>query len=383
MKLDRKSFRQILMLLASAILIAWLMANLGPLWQFVKRVIGILSPFILGLAIAFIINIVLRPLESFWTKLGPKKGGRLWNKLRRPVCLVLSLIVVFGIIFAIFFIVVPEFTSTLMSFVAKIPEYYDKIDQWWNELTEFMAQFAAYLPEINSDPSKLIEKLTGFIADGGRIFLDTTIGTTSSFVSALVDFFVALVFCIYILAQKERFGASCKRVLTALFSPERVNSIIGFLSMVNKTFSNFVTGQLTEAVIIGVLCFIGMLILRMPYAPVVSVLVGFTALIPVFGAFIGTGIGAFLILLESPIKAIGFVVFIIILQQLEGNIIYPRVVGKSVGLPAIFVLMAVTVGGSAFGMLGMLIGVPVSSVIYTVVNKAIEKRLAQKGIDRV
>lgn len=165
--------------------------------------------------------------------------------------------------------------------------------------------------------------------------------------------------------------------------PEKMQKLLDMLDLINRTFTNFITGQLTEAVIIGALCFIGMSIFRMPYAPAISVLVGFTALIPVFGAFIGTAIGAFLILLVKPIQAVWFVVFIIVLQQFEGNLIYPKVVGKSVGLPGIWVLVAVTIGGNAMGVVGMLISVPLCSVLYVVARNAVNgKPLAGENPNR-
>ena len=170
------------------------------------------------------------------------------------------------------------------------------------------------------------------------------------------------------------------KVLNAVMNPEKLDKLLNLLRLANKTFTNFITGQLTEAVIIGALCFIGMTIFRMPYAPAISVLVGFTALIPVFGAFIGTAVGAFLILLVKPIQAVWFVIFIIVLQQFEGNLIYPKVVGKSVGLPGIWVLVAVTVGGNAMGVMGMLISVPLCSVLYAVSREAVNNKLKMKRI---
>lgn len=383
MKLDKKTFQMILLLMVLVVLFAWFVSNLNYAYQFLLKVISILRPFFLGLIFAFLINIVMRPLEALWLRHKPKKPGKLYEKLRRPLCLVFSLLIVFGVIFSIIFIVVPKFSSTLMSFVNKLPDYLINMEQWWNGLTQQLEKFAVELPPMELQPEKIVSAVSELLASSGSMFLSSTIGFTSSLVSTVFDIFVSLVFCIYILSQKEHFGASTKRVAAAIFSPERVNSIYSFFSLVNKSFTSYVTGQLTEAVIIGLLCFTGMLIFQMPYAAVISVLVGFTALIPMFGAFIGTAVGAFLILLDSPVKAFWFVVFIIVLQQFEGNIIYPRVVGKSVGLPAIFVLMAVTVGGSAFGVLGMLVSVPIVSVIYVLVNQAVDKRLKEKGIENI
>ena len=197
-----------------------------------------------------------------------------------------------------------------------------------------------------------------------------------------MNFVIAFAFSIYVLAQKETLKRQSLKVLRAVMKPEKLQKLLELLELSNRTFTNFITGQLTEAVIIGALCFVGMTIFGMPYAPAISVLVGFTALIPVFGAFIGTAVGAFLILLVKPIQALWFIVFIIVLQQFEGNLIYPKVVGKSVGLPGIWVLVAVTVGGSAMGVMGMLISVPVCSILYTVSRQAVNDRLKIKNIER-
>ena len=382
MKIDRKTFQMLASLLVLALLFWWLISNAASVLGFFSAVVKILSPFIIGLCIAFIVNIVLNMLERLWDKPAFKgKKADFWRKLKRPVCIVLSFIIVLGLISAVFFIVVPEFTRTIMGFVDKIPQYSKKIEVWWAQLMELAAVFALELPELHLEPQKIIDALTGFIGGFGKSFINTTIGFTSSVVSALVTFFVALVFSVYVLAQKELFAVACRKVLYALFSEKAVVSILSVLSLINRTFTNFVTGQLTEAVIIGSLCFVGMLVFAMPFASVISVLIGFTALIPVFGAFIGTIVGALLILLDTPVKALWFVVFILVLQQLENNLIYPKVVGKSVGLPAVFTLIAVTVGGGAFGFIGILISVPVCSVIYTLASRWVENKLLEKNIE--
>ena len=382
MKFDRKLFNTLLRLAVAILLFWWLLSNISGVLGFAGGVIGILSPFILGLCIAFIINIIMRGLEKRWGSLESRsKNSKILRLLKRPVCMILSFIIVLGVIFAIVFIVVPEFSQTIANLMEKAPQYSNKLQSWWNEIIILGEKYALELPNMNFDLQKIVDMGLDILTGGGKLVINTTIGITTSFVSGLVNFFVALIFSIYILAQKEQFAAATKKLLYAAFRPETVNNILGFTSLVNRTFTNFVTGQLTEAVIIGGLCFVGMLIFGFPYAAVVAVLVGFTALIPVFGAFIGTGIGAFLILLDTPIKALWFVVFILVLQQLENNLIYPRVVGKSVGLPAIFVLMAVTVGAGSFGIVGMLISVPTVSVIYTVCCRWVDIRLKEKHID--
>ena len=379
MKIDKKLFKTLFLLLAALMLFAWFLINISFAASIVKSLFKTISPFILGLCFAFVINIVMRSLENKWDKLAKKKAVK--PKIKRAICIVLSLVLVFGAVCAIAFIVVPEFTDTIASVMDKAPQYSIKLQNWWNSLMLLAERYALELPAMNFDLQKLIDMFMAVVTGGGKLVINTTIELTTSFVSGIINFFVALIFSIYILAGKETYGAAIKKLLYAIFRPETVNNILGFSGLVNRTFTNFVTGQLMEAVIIGSLCFVGMLIFRFPFATVVSILVGFTALIPVFGAFIGTGVGAFLILLDTPIKALWFIVFILILQQLENNLIYPKVVGKSVGLPAVFVLMAVTVGAGAFGIVGMLISVPCFSVVFTVVSRWVEIRIKDRHID--
>lgn len=343
--------------------------------RFISSAISLLSPFIIGLCAAYVVNLLLRPLERFWNFIWKKlKNKKLVSKLRRPVCLVLSFLIVFGAFFAIVFMVIPALKDTVISFADKVPQYAKTVEQWYNSAVEFFARYNFELPEITLDINKVTEIATNVISSYGGNVINTTFNFTASIASAVVDLVLGTVFSIYVLAQKETLGRQANKIIRALFCPDRAKRIIDFTALTNDIFTKFVTGQFTEACIIGTLCFIGMLIFGMPYAGIISVLIGFTALIPIFGAFIGTGIGAFLILLENPLKAFWFVVFIIVLQQLEGNLIYPRVVGKSVGLPGIWVLTAVTIGGGLFGVAGMLFSVPVCSVLYVLFRKYINRK---------
>lgn len=375
MGINKKTFRQILLLITFTVLLYWALNHFEVLGKLISSVLGIISPFIVGFSIAFVVNVVLRGLEKLWDKHIKNKPIA---KFKRGICLTLSIFIVLGIIFAILFIVTPEFMKTMDSFIDMLPSYIKTIESRWNSLSETLNKHSIVLPEFDIDEEKLITTIGNFLKQKGQIFVDTTINITASIFSAIFNFVIAFAFSIYVLAQKESLGNAARRVSTAIFKEDKTEKIFSFVSLVNKSFTNFVTGQLTEAVIIGVLCFVGMLIFAMPYAPAISVLVGFTALIPVFGAFIGTAVGAFLILLVEPIKALWFIIFIIVLQQLEGNLIYPKVVGKSVGLPGILVLAAVTIGGNAFGIVGMLLSVPICSVVYTLAVQAVGKKLNTK-----
>ena len=376
MDISKKTVKRILLIIAFTVILIWAVYNHKLLFKYIGELYALISPFVIGLCIAYVVNVIMRPIERMWMKLLSRFKGKWVEKLKRPICLLLSILLIIGIILAVVFLIIPELSESISSLVSMIPSYVTEVESWWGALSERLVKYGVDLPQFNYNPDKLID----FLKDGGTAVLNTTLSATTSIVTAVINFVLALAFSIYVLAQKETLKRQSKKVMSRLMKPEKMQKLLDMLDLINRTFTNFITGQLTEAVIIGVLCFIGMSIFRMPYAPAISVLVGFTALIPVFGAFIGTAIGAFLILLVKPIQAVWFVVFIIVLQQFEGNLIYPKVVGKSVGLPGIWVLVAVTIGGNAMGVVGMLISVPLCSVLYVVARNAVNGRpLAERS----
>lgn len=370
MDISKKTVKRILLIITFTVVLIWAVYNHKLLFKYIGELYAIISPFVIGLCIAYVVNVIMRPIERMWLRILSKCKGNWVQKLKRPICLLLSILLIIGIILAVVFLIIPELSDSISSLISMVPSYVTEVESWWSSLSERLVKYGVDLPQFNFNPDKLIE----FLKDGGTAVLNTTLSATTSIVTAVINFVLALAFSIYVLAQKETLKRQSKKVLAKLMKPEKMQKFLDMLDLINRTFTNFITGQLTEAVIIGFLCFIGMSIFRMPYAPAISVLVGFTALIPVFGAFIGTAIGAFLILLVKPIQAVWFVVFIIVLQQFEGNLIYPKVVGKSVGLPGIWVLVAVTIGGNAMGVVGMLISVPLCSVLYVVARNAVNGR---------
>lgn len=367
MELSKKTVKRILLIITFTVLLIWAIYNHKLLFKYIGELYSLISPFVIGLCIAYVVNVIMRPIERLWMKLLSKCKGKWVEKMKRPICLLLSILLVIGIILAVVFIIMPELSDSVSSLVSMVPSYVSEVGSWWEALALRLDKYGVELPQFSFDTDKFIQ----ILKDGGTAVLNTTLSATTSIVTAVINIVLALAFSIYVLAQKETLKRQSKKVLAKLMKPEKMQKLLDMLDLINRTFTNFITGQLTEAVIIGALCFIGMSIFRMPYAPAISVLVGFTALIPVFGAFIGTAIGAFLILLVKPIQAVWFVVFIIVLQQFEGNLIYPKVVGKSVGLPGIWVLVAVTIGGNAMGVVGMLISVPLCSVLYVVARNAV------------
>lgn len=373
--MNKKSNFRTLCILCIIFLTLWAVVNLSSLRSVAEKTIDILLPLLVGACIAFILNIPLRLIERLWIKLfSAKRRG-----LRRAVSITLCLLISVGAIALIVGAIIPQIWSTGEKIVTKIPFYIERLNSWYAILASFLTRFSVTLPSYHFNGAALISTLRNFLSENSHHIIDTSVTILTTAFGMVFDGIFAIVIAVYILAQKERLGAWIRKLLYSIFSEKNTERLVALARLSEKTFSGFVTGQLTEALILGVLCFVGMLIFNIPYPLLVSALIGITALIPIFGAFIGAGIGALLILLESPVKALIFVIFIIVLQQIEGNVIYPRVVGSQVGLPGLWVLVAVTVG-SEFGILGMLLAVPIVSLIYTVIGQIMDARIKEKGL---
>lgn len=378
LELNKKNIKRVLLLIACAILLYWGLNNLSVLGGLLRSILSLFSPLLIGVGIAYVMNLLLMAIERLWDK-ALKKAPELWRvKLKRPICLTLAFLLFLGIIFAIIFILIPRLEEAGTTLVANVPTYITQIQGWWDNLTAFAADHGITLPELSMNVEDATKFITKLLTSNGDSVVNTTINITTSILGALVNVLLALVFSVYMLAQKEKLLAQSKRLLLAALPQKAGERTMHILKLTNGAFSSFVTGQVTEAFILGTLCCLGMLILRLPYALPVSVIISFTSLIPIFGAWIGAATGAFLIVFVSPVKALTFLIFLLILQQVEGNLIYPKVVGKSVGLPGLWVLAAVTIGGGAFGVLGMLLGVPVCSVIYALVQDYLRAQPAQQ-----
>ena len=295
------------------------------------------------------------------------------------ISLLLSLAIVFTFIIVLLLLIIPQLQNTVSLFVDNMPKYEENVQ----ELLDRFAIDPNIIKEIEEGVANFGDTAIEFIKNNRDQILEITLGVATNVISVIVNFVIAVVFAIYLLAQKEKLLLQLNKVLNAYLPTTKVNKIRDVAKLTNRICANFVSGQCLEAVIIGVLCFIGMLILGIPYAATISVLIGVTALIPVYGAFIGTIVGAFLIFMVSPIKSLIFVIFILILQQFEGNLIYPKVVGKSVGLPGIWVFVAVTIGASLAGVVGMLISVPVASIGYSILATDVNYRLEAKSSKKI
>lgn len=378
MKLDRENMRKMKELILFTIIILIALWNYELLFEWLGIAFGIIFPFILGGGIAFILNVPMSFLEEkiFYNR--HLKDKKIANRLARPVSLVLTLAIVIGVIVLVMFVVIPELTTTVLSLGKTIRNFVPEAQRFLEDLFTDNSEVRAWLDGFNLNADKMAENAVAFFQDGAGNVINSTVSAIGSIVSGVATFVIAFVFACYILLQKEKLKVQVQKVLYAFLSEKRVEWILEVCSLTAKSFSSFFAGQCVEAVILGVMFFITMNILNMPYALLVGVLIAFTALIPIFGAFIGCFIGAFLILMVDPVQALTFVIMFLILQQIEGNLIYPKVVGSSVGLPSIWVLAAVTVGGSLMGVVGMLIFIPIVSVIYSLFRASVYKRLRKK-----
>lgn len=372
MELNDSNIKKLRWLIVFTVAVVVIGVNYWRVFAVFMMIFGFISPFLLGGVMAFILNVPMRRIE----KLLPMKEN---NRLRRPISLVLTLLFVVGLLLLVIFVVMPQLFETFMSLQNSIPVFLAGVKKGAEDLFAQNPEILDYINGIQIDWKSFSEDVIGFLSSGASTVLNSTITAAVSIVSGVTTFGIALVFAIYILLQKETLSAQMKKLMRA-FLPDRVTeNILSVADLAYNTFSHFLTGQCLEAVILGTMFFITLSVLRLPYALLVGVLIAFTALIPIFGAFIGCVIGAFLMLMVKPLDALLFVAVFFILQQIEGNLIYPHVVGNSVGLPSIWVLVAVTIGGSAMGIAGMLIFIPLCSVLYSLLRGMVYARLEKKN----
>ena len=378
MNLNRETMRKLMLLIAFTILLLVGVQRLDAVFGALRFLWGIGFPFALGGAIAFILNVPMTALEQWLFSREKTAKSKLKNKLARPFSLVLAIVLVVGVISLVMFVVVPELGTTVASLGASMEAFLPRAQEWLENIFSSNEQIVAWIEGLEMNWEKIVETAWNFFRSGAGSVLSSTMTVARTIISAVTNFFIGFVFACYVLLQKEKLGEQSRKLMQAIFPRKQVDYILHVCSLSHRTFSSFITGQCMEAVILGAMFFVAMSVLRFPYALLVGVLVAFTALIPIFGAFIGCVVGAFLILMVNPAQALGFIVLFQVLQQIEGNLIYPRVVGNSVGLPAIWVLVAVTVGGNLMGIVGMLIFIPMASVLYTLLREWMYGRLDRK-----
>ncbi len=376
---EKRLFRMIckLILFAGAIILGVMYSK--EVLGIAKIFIGMLTPFLVGAAMAFVLNLPSGFIEN---KLFGKWKNQKSAGLKRALSIVLAILFVIAVLVFVVLTVSPQLTRTLMELGNVIPAFFmdvvAELEKLAVQYPEWKDAFAA-LEEISIDWSSVISYVTNFLKNGLGSILSSTVGFAGSLASMVFDGVISFVFAIYILSGKEKLGRQAKKLLHAYLPEKGYSMTMKVLTLCNHNFAKFISGQCLEAVILGSMFVVCMTIFQMPYAVLVGVLIAFTALIPIVGAFIGCAVGAFLILMVSPIKALIFIIMFLILQQLEGNLIYPRVVGNSVGLPAIWVLVAVSVGGSMFGVVGMLVFIPLMSTVYALLKENVAARNKKKG----
>ena len=358
------------------------------LWKFdvvldVLKTIGqIIFPFILGGAIVFVINVPMSFLEKKIFE-NIKKENKAARKLARPVSLLLTIVLVVGVIALVMIGVIPQLTKTMGTLMINITDFIPQIKIWIRDFFHDNREIMKLVDQVQFNPDQAIRWGISLLGNGAGNMMNTTVSAVGSVVSGLATFFIAFSFACYVLFQKEKLHVQIRKVLFAFLPKQKADAFLKVCSLTYRTFANFLTGQCLEAVILGCMFVVTLSILRMPYALLIGVLIAFTALIPIFGAFIGCAVGSFLIFMVSPKQAIIFIIVFLVLQQIEGNLIYPHVVGESVGLPSIWVLAAVTIGGNLMGIVGMLVFIPLLSVVYTIFRKVVYQRLKKRHIKQV
>ena len=366
MELNRDTIRKIRGLIVFTALVIVCLWKHEMVFDILGFVFGILFPFILGGAIAFVLNVPMSFIERHLFPEERREKSKGMKKLARPVSMLIVLFAVIAVIGLVMFVVLPQLASTFAGLGKSIQAFIPQVQEWADQLFH------------NND--EIMNAVIDFFRNGAGSVLNSTLTAARSIVSGLTTFFISFVFAVYILLQKEKLSVQAKKVLFAFARKGRAEATLEVLALTYNTFSSFLTGQCVEAVILGSMFVVTMTILKLPYALLVGILIAFTALIPIFGAFIGCVVGAFLIFMVDPVKALIFIVMFLVLQQIEGNLIYPHVVGSSVGLPSIWVLAAVTIGGNLLGIVGMLIFIPLVSVVYALFREIVYLKLKQRKI---
>jgi predicted PurR-regulated permease PerM len=378
MEKDREKRKQIRNFVILAIILILVIQYSRELISAVVFLADILKPFLYGGIIAFILNI---PMSAFEKKVFQNRNGKYAEKWKRPVSVFLAILIVIGILTVIVMMILPRLADSLTEIGRKIPDAFEQLQTWLRHITKNNPTLAAQLDEYKLEDVKwedVMEKVIHFMKNGAGDLLSSTFSMVGGIISGVVDSVIAFVFAIYILAQKEKLSNQIQRVIQAYLPEKRVREIQKVCSLLNTNFTNFITGQCLEAVILGSLFIIAMTILRLPYALVIGILIALTALIPIAGAWIGCAVGFLLILIEDSVQAIVFLILFFVLQQIEGKLIYPKVVGNFVGLPGIWVLVAITVGGSLFGIIGMLVFIPLTATAYSLLRDSVNRRNAEK-----
>ena len=377
MHMDKKVMKNLFLLAGGCIVLVWLLLYTEQVSQLLAYIWKLISPFVVGAGIAFVFNVPMRAIERQLESI--RKPG-----LRRTLAILLTLGALILVLAFVVELLIPQIQSTVESLAETIPQFVKRqaanVAAWMEEHPELQEWVLANTELEKIDWTSLLQKAGSFVGDSMSTIVDSAVTAIGSVTGAIVNAVISVVFAIYCLSRKEILARQSRRLMYSLLPERFTDEVIRIMRLTNSTFSNFISGQCLEACILGCLFAVTMLILKMPYIPLVSVIIAVTALVPVVGAFVGCVLGAFFILVDNPLQAVTFVIMFLILQQLENNLIYPRVVGTSIGLPGMWVLVAVTIGGDLMGVGGMLVMIPLASVLYTLLREFTDKRLLERGI---
>lgn len=377
LEINKKAFRNLFLGIAGCIFLYWMLHEEERVRRIFQTVSDVFFPFALGACLAFILNVPMRVFERMLRKIEK-------TPLRRGIALVLTIFVVALVLTLVFWLLIPQISATVQSLIPQMLNFFNKIEKnlmdFLNNNPELLEYVQTKTDLSSFDWDKILEKAVSFVSSSVSTIANGAFSAIGSVAGTLVDVVIGIVFAVYCLFRKEILARQGRRILYALLKERVSDEIVRIMRLTNSTFSNFLSGQCIEVLILGCMFAISMAIFQMPYIPLVSVLVAVTAFIPVVGAFVGCVLGAFFILVDNPIQAVWFVVMFLVIQQIEGNLIYPKVVGNSIGLPGMWVLVAVTVGGELMGIAGMFLMIPLASVLYTLAREFTNARLSLKGI---
>ena len=377
MHMDKKLLHKLFLLVAGSLVFAWLLLDTSRATQVFTIVWGLFSPFVVGAGIAFVFNVPMRAIERQLD--GIRKPG-----IRRGLAIVLTIAALVLVIMFVVELLVPQIRLTAASLSERIPAFIEKTAAQLMVLMEEYPSAKEWIQDFldleSLDWNQILKNVLAFLGDKASTMMGGAVNVIGSVTNGIVNTVIGIAFAMYCLARKEILARQGRRLMYSLIPEKAADEIVRILRLTNATFSNFISGQCLEACILGCLFAVAMAIFGMPYIPLVSVIIAVTALVPVVGAFVGCIVGAFFILVEDPVQALTFVVMFLVLQQIEGNLIYPRVVGTSVGLPGMWVLVAVSVGGELLGVGGMLLMIPLTSVLYTLLREFTDRRLEERNI---
>lgn len=373
MELNKKNMKKLMILISFGIILFWALNNLTVIFAFISHFLHLLYPFILGAIIAFILNIPMTKIEKFIKKHQKNKNSKLPV---RTISITLSLVIFVGFILLISLLLIPELIENIQLLIKNIPGFIEKIQELILNLVSSYPEIELKIEEVfknTTNVNNIMVTVLNYVINGSLSFI-------TSLVTSVFTLFTAVVFAVYVLSQKEYLNRGVKKLMYAYMKKEHVDKVMEIATLSNKTFSKFISGQCVEAIILGTIFFITLSLLRFPYALIISVLTTVTALIPMFGAMIAMLVGALLISVTSVWQALLFIVVFQVIQQIENNFIYPKVVGKSVGLASMWTLMAVILGGSILGITGMIIGLPLASILYAILRNETNEKLKDKKV---